>query len=59
MRHFGLRYDYSSRILREGEPIPEELAPVMQLAAEFAGLRKDELAEAFINKYPLGGSCGT
>lgn len=58
VRHFGLRYDYGSGVLREGEPIPEELAAVMHLAARFAALRDGDLVEAIVNKYPLGGSVG-
>jgi DNA oxidative demethylase len=58
MRHFGLRYDYSSRVLRKGEPIPEELVPVMHQAAQFAALGEGELIEAIVNRYPLGGSVG-
>jgi alkylated DNA repair protein (DNA oxidative demethylase) len=58
VRHLGLRYDYSSRVLRKGEPIPEELVPIMHQAAEFAALREGELVEAIVNRYPLGGSVG-
>jgi alkylated DNA repair protein (DNA oxidative demethylase) len=58
VRHLGLRYDYSSRALRKGEPIPEELVPIMHQAAEFAALCEGELVEAIVNRYPLGGSVG-
>lgn len=58
VRHFGLRYDYSSRVLRKGGPIPDELVPVMRQAAEFAALGEGELIEAIVNRYPLGGSVG-
>jgi alkylated DNA repair protein (DNA oxidative demethylase) len=49
VRHLGLRYDYSSRVLRKGEPIPEELVPIMHQAAEFAALREGELVESIVN----------
>jgi hypothetical protein len=52
VRHLGLRYDYSSRVLRKGESIPEELVPVMHQAAEFPALREGELVEAIVNRYP-------
>jgi len=45
VRHFGLRYDYSSRVLRQAGPIPGELTPAMHLATQFAGLRDCELVE--------------
>jgi alkylated DNA repair dioxygenase AlkB len=44
--------------MRKGEPIPEELVPIMHQAAEFAALREGELVEAIVNRYPLGGSVG-
>jgi DNA oxidative demethylase len=58
VRHFGLRYDYGSRTLREGEPIPGELAPIMRRTEEFAALREGALVEAIINRYPRGASVG-
>ncbi len=58
VRHFGLRYDYGFRVLRKGDPIPGELAPVMRRAEEFADLGEGELVEAIINRYPRGASLG-
>jgi len=58
VRHFGLRYDYGSRVLRKGDPIPVELTPVMRRSEEFANLGNGELVEAIINKYPRGASLG-
>lgn len=58
VRHFGLRYDYGSGVLREGEPIPEELAAVMHLAARFAALRDGELVEAIVYDVIVGVSLG-
>lgn len=58
VRHFGLRYDYGSRVLRKGDPIPAELTPVMRQAEEFADLGEGDLVEAIINKYPRGAGLG-
>jgi DNA oxidative demethylase len=58
VRHFGLRYDYGSRTLREGDPIPGELAPLMRRTEEFAALREGGLVKAIIHRYPRGASLG-
>jgi DNA oxidative demethylase len=56
--HFGLRYDYGSRVLRDAEPIPAELELQMQHAEEFAGLANGTIDEALVNRNPPGASVG-
>ncbi len=54
VRHFGVGYDYASRKIREGEPIPVELDAVRRRAEEFAGLEDGSFVEALIAFYPVG-----
>ena len=56
--HFGLRYDYGSRVLRDADPIPAELEPQIRHAEEFAGLANGTIDEALVNRYPPGASVG-
>src|SRR3954463_10703466 len=57
-RHYGLNYDYEARTPMPGEPVPEWLLPVRELAAEFAGFQPDELAEILVQRYPPGSTIG-
>jgi alkylated DNA repair dioxygenase AlkB len=54
VRHFGFGYDYESFKVREGEPIPDELAPLRRRAEEFAGLEGGSFVEALVTFYPVG-----
>jgi alkylated DNA repair dioxygenase AlkB len=56
--HFGLRYDYGSRVLRETDPIPSEFDELIRRAEEFAGLSSGAVGEALVNRYPPGASIG-
>ena len=56
--HFGLRYDYGSRVLRDRTRIPAELEPQIRHAEEFAGLANGTIDEALVNRYPPGASVG-
>lgn len=58
VRHFGMRYDYGSRTLGPGEPIPPELTALMRKVEVFAGLQEGEIIEALINHYPFGAAIG-
>jgi alkylated DNA repair dioxygenase AlkB len=58
-RHFGLDYDYEQReALDEAEPIPGWLEPVRGKAAELAGLDRDQLVEALVQRYPESAQIG-
>ena len=57
-RHFGLGYDYESRIPRPGEPVPAWLEPSRRGAARLAGVRPDELVELLVQRYPPGATIG-
>lgn len=57
-RHFGLDYDYEARTPMPGEPVPEWLEPVRARAAEFAGVKPEELAEILVQRYPPGSTIG-
>jgi DNA oxidative demethylase len=58
VRHFGLRYDYGSRVLRETEAIPAELEPQIRDAEEFARLPPGAIVEVLVNRYPPGAGIG-
>jgi DNA oxidative demethylase len=58
VRHFGLRYDYGSHVLRETEAIPGELEPQIRAAEKFAGLPEGAIVEALVNRYPPGAGIG-
>ena len=58
-RHFGLDYDYARReAVAEAEPIPDWLEPVRAKAAGVAGLDREQLAEALVQRYPEGAQIG-
>ena len=54
VRHFGFGYDYKSRRVVEGEPLPAELDAVRRRAEELAGLEDASFVEALIAFYPVG-----
>ena len=54
VRHFGFGYDYRSRKVVAGEPLPAELDAVRRRAEEFAGLEDGSFVEALITFYPVG-----
>ncbi|MBV9941165.1 MAG: alpha-ketoglutarate-dependent dioxygenase AlkB [Solirubrobacterales bacterium] len=57
-RHFGLSYDYESRTPEPGEAIPDWLEPPRRAAADFAGLRPEDLVEVLVQRYPVGSTIG-
>lgn len=58
VRHFGYGYDYNSRAISTGDPLPLELEDVHRCAAEFAGVDRDALAECLVTRYPAGAGIG-
>jgi alkylated DNA repair dioxygenase AlkB len=58
VRHFGLRYDYTSRGLAEAEPVPEELEPLRRRIEELAGLAPGEFRQMLAQRYPPGAPIG-
>jgi DNA oxidative demethylase len=57
-RHFGLDYAYESRTPILGDPLPEWVLPVLERAAEIAGLDPQQLVEVLVQKYPPGATIG-
>jgi alkylated DNA repair dioxygenase AlkB len=56
VRHFGYGYDYASRQVREGDPLPAELESLRRRAEEFAGLEPESFVETLLTFYPVGAS---
>jgi DNA oxidative demethylase len=54
VRHFGYGYDFETRKVTEGEPMPEALAALARRAEEFAGLEHGSFVEALFTFYPVG-----
>ena len=58
VRHFGFDYEYASRGVRRGDPLPPELEDVRARCADLAGHASEELAQALITRYPAGAGIG-
>ena len=58
VRHFGFDYEYESRGIRRGEPLPAELEEVRARCADLAGHAPEELAQALVTRYPPGAGIG-
>lgn len=58
VKHFGMHYDYTSRRVWQGDPMPRALQPLVQKAETFAGLKSGQLVETLITKYPIGAAIG-
>jgi len=58
VRHFGFDYEYGSRGIRRGEPLPAELEEVRARCAGLAGHASEELAQALVTRYPPGAGIG-
>jgi DNA oxidative demethylase len=56
--HFGLRYDYGSRVLQRAAPVPPKLDSVIRRAEVFSGLAIGSVDEALVNRYPQGAGIG-
>jgi alkylated DNA repair dioxygenase AlkB len=58
-RHYGFDYDYERRgLITNVDPIPDWLVAVQEAAAALAGLERDALVEALVQRYPEGSSIG-
>lgn len=55
---FGWRYDFNKGGLHKAGDIPEFLGPARELAAEFAGLKADDLQHVLLTEYPPGSTIG-
>jgi hypothetical protein len=55
---YGWEYDFGTRKASATEPIPEFLLAVRSRAAQFAGIKPEELAEAVVIEYPPGAPMG-
>jgi alkylated DNA repair dioxygenase AlkB len=55
---FGSRYDFDDASFGPADPIPDWLLPLRGRAAEFAGLKADDLSQASINLYDPGAGVG-
>lgn len=55
---FGWRYDFQDQSFRETEPLPRWLQPLRDRAAEFAGLKPEELIHALLIRYDPGAGIG-
>jgi DNA oxidative demethylase len=57
-RHYGLGYDYGSRMPQAAEPVPEWLMPVRRRAGDLAGEEPAALVEVLVQRYPPGATIG-
>jgi alkylated DNA repair dioxygenase AlkB len=56
---YGWKYEYSGRgQLRASAAMPDFLAPLKQIAADFAGLNADDFQQALITEYAPGAGIG-
>ena len=56
---YGVNYDINTREADEtAEPVPEFLLGVRERAAEFAGVRANELVQAMVSEYSVGTPIG-
>jgi alkylated DNA repair dioxygenase AlkB len=55
---FGLRYDYSDRVVRESAPMPTFLSGLRNLAADFAHVPAVCLKQVLVTEYAAGASIG-
>jgi alkylated DNA repair dioxygenase AlkB len=55
---FGWQYDFSARLLRKADNIPEYLLVLRELAATFAGMEAEEFQHVMVTEYGLGAGIG-
>ena len=55
---YGWRYDFNQQKLQSADPIPPFLVPVRELAAQFAGLRPEQLKQVSVIEYSPGSAIG-
>jgi len=56
--HYGVKYSFETFKASEGPPLPGFLLPLRDRAADFAGVRAEELAEALLTEYAPGAPIG-
>lgn len=56
--HFGLRYNYASRKLSPGPPLPDFLLATRARFAEKLNISPEEFPQALINEYTPGAAIG-
>jgi alkylated DNA repair dioxygenase AlkB len=55
---FGWHYDFTGRRLRKADPIPAYLLPLREQAADFAGMKPEELQHVLVIEYGPGAGIG-
>jgi alkylated DNA repair dioxygenase AlkB len=55
---FGFRYDYAERKLREADPIPSWLAPIILSVEKFGNLRSGSVRQILCTEYDVGVGIG-
>ena len=55
---FGWRYDFNKGGLHKAGDIPDFLWPARERAAQFAGLKPDDLQHVLLTEYPPGSTIG-
>ncbi len=55
---FGSRYDFSASTLRDAEPIPAFLEPVLRAAGQFAGVDPAAFEHVMVTEYAPGAGIG-
>jgi alkylated DNA repair dioxygenase AlkB len=55
---FGLRYDYTRRMVEPAQRFPVFIEELRKKAAAFAGRNVDEILQAGVNQYPVGAGIG-
>jgi DNA oxidative demethylase len=56
--HFGWRYSFESYEITHAPPLPPALEPIRNRAAEVAGIKPVEFAEALVMEYTAGAGIG-
>lgn len=55
---FGWGFDFNTGRMRAADPIPDWLLSIRERAAQFAGLRSDDLSQALLIRYDPGAGIG-
>ena len=58
VRHYGWDYEYESWNLVRADPLPAELEPVRERAAQLGGVEPEALAQILVSRYPPGAAIG-
>jgi len=55
---FGFRYDYTQRKLREADPIPSWLTPIIESVEKFGNLPSGDVRQVLCTEYDVGVGIG-